>query len=298
MNYQYKNQVVLLLKVLPEVAKESCFALHGGTAINLFLRNMPRLSVDIDLTYVIIEERSDSLKHINDALERIKRRLGQMLPQAHIDHLEDRLKLTVSAEMGQIKIEVNQIGRGVLSPPVDMVLCKGAQEEFDVFCSMPVVPVGQLFGGKICAALDRQHPRDLFDVKYLLEKEGVTTEIKEGFFLSLLGSNRPTHELIAPTLLDQRKAMDTQFSGMTREVFTYEDFENTRSQLISQLRKSINDDDKEFLVGFNSGEPDWSHYNLSQFPSIRWKLQNLEDLKSKDPDKHLAQLKKLKEKLG
>ncbi len=48
MNDGYKNQVSLLLSALPEVAKESCFALHGGTAINLFIRDMPRLSVDID----------------------------------------------------------------------------------------------------------------------------------------------------------------------------------------------------------------------------------------------------------
>lgn len=52
MEEAYKKQVSLLLDVLPEVAKENCFALHGGTAINLFVRSMPRLSVDIDLTYV------------------------------------------------------------------------------------------------------------------------------------------------------------------------------------------------------------------------------------------------------
>lgn len=51
MNDKYNHQVRLLLAVLPEIAKEHCFALHGGTAINLFIRNMPRLSVDIDLTY-------------------------------------------------------------------------------------------------------------------------------------------------------------------------------------------------------------------------------------------------------
>lgn len=49
MDKVYKSQVKLLLDVLPLVSKEPCFALHGGTAINLFIRNMPRLSVDIDL---------------------------------------------------------------------------------------------------------------------------------------------------------------------------------------------------------------------------------------------------------
>lgn len=68
----YRNQVKLLLDVLPEVAKEKCFALHGGTAINLFVRDMPRLSVDIDLTYILIEARDASMNKINEALARIK----------------------------------------------------------------------------------------------------------------------------------------------------------------------------------------------------------------------------------
>ncbi len=68
----YKRQVALLLDILPEVAKETCFALHGGTAINLFIRDMPRLSVDIDLTYLPLESREASLKNISDALSRIR----------------------------------------------------------------------------------------------------------------------------------------------------------------------------------------------------------------------------------
>ncbi len=46
----YRKQVELLVRTIPNVAEEKCFALKGGTAINLFIRNMPRLSVDIDLT--------------------------------------------------------------------------------------------------------------------------------------------------------------------------------------------------------------------------------------------------------
>lgn len=68
-NDTYKKQVELLLKTLPEVAKETCFALHGGTAINLFIRNMPRLSVDIDLTYLPIEGYETSRTNINALCE-------------------------------------------------------------------------------------------------------------------------------------------------------------------------------------------------------------------------------------
>ncbi|WP_218944460.1 nucleotidyl transferase AbiEii/AbiGii toxin family protein [Maribacter luteus] len=71
----YKQQVSLLLQVLPEVAKEPIFPLDGGTAINLFVWDMPRLSVDIDLTYIPIEDRKTSFKNIIDGLDRIKTQL-------------------------------------------------------------------------------------------------------------------------------------------------------------------------------------------------------------------------------
>jgi Nucleotidyl transferase AbiEii toxin, Type IV TA system len=65
------RQVVLLIELLPLVGRESCFALKGGTAINLFVRDLPRLSVDIDLTYLPIEGRAESLRHIEEALHRL-----------------------------------------------------------------------------------------------------------------------------------------------------------------------------------------------------------------------------------
>src|SRR5680860_1801974 len=228
----YKPQVSLLLSVLPEVAKETCFALHGGTSINLLVRDMPRLSVDIDLTYVPLEDRKTSFENITKALERIKGNIATVFPNAKVIHKQDELKLQISQGQAQIKLEVNQAIRGTISPSIKMTLCEKAQVEYDAFCEIDVVPMGQLYGGKICAALDRQHPRDLFDVKYLLEYEGFADEIKKGFLFGLLSSKRPIHEMLAPNLLDQRSAMANQFEGMSDEPFTYEDFESTRNLLI------------------------------------------------------------------
>lgn len=166
---EYRSQVSLLLQVLPEVANEPVFALHGGTAINLFVRNMPRLSVDIDLTYTLIESREASLKTILTHLDRLKTKFTTSFPKACISLQRQTLKLYITTSNAQIKLEVNQINRGLIGHPVTLILCEKAQQEFDAFCSIPVVPLGQLYGGKICAALDRQHPRDLFDIKYFLE---------------------------------------------------------------------------------------------------------------------------------
>lgn len=194
----YKEQVNLLLKILPEVAKQKCFALHGGTAINLFIRDMPRLSVDIDLTYIPIEDRETSLANILVALKTIQTSIQKLFPDIRVNLKERLLKLQIYNNKALIKIEVNQINRGLLNDPVELQLSDKTQQEFDAFCTISVVPLEQLYGGKICAALDRQHPRDLFDTKYLLENEGFTDNIKKGFLLLLLSSKRPINEMLNP----------------------------------------------------------------------------------------------------
>lgn len=294
----YRQQVSLLLSVLPEVAKEKSFALHGGTAINLFVRDMPRLSVDIDLTYLPIEDRETSLKNIAEALGRIKTSLERIVPNVRITPRFDAGKLQISANKVDIKLEVNLVNRGVLSDPKEMPLCEKAQTLFEAFCTIPVVPVGQLFGGKIVAALDRQHPRDLFDVKYLLGKEGFTQKIKEGFLLCLLCSDRPINEVITPNFQDQRSALSNQFSGMTDEDFSYAEYESIRGKLVATIHQNLTDRDKEFLLSVKNVTPNWSIYDFQRFPSINWKLQNLQKLKDKNPDKHREQYEMLKKKLG
>jgi predicted nucleotidyltransferase component of viral defense system len=104
----------MLLKVLPVIAKENNFALHGGTAINLFVRNMPRLSIDIDLTYIPIESRPVSLEKIHQALEQISDRLNKVIPEARINHKQEASKLLISTSGAEIKLEVNLVGRGIL----------------------------------------------------------------------------------------------------------------------------------------------------------------------------------------
>ncbi|TAN00417.1 MAG: nucleotidyl transferase AbiEii/AbiGii toxin family protein [Chitinophagaceae bacterium] len=290
----YKRQVALLLSVLPEIAKEPDFALHGGTAINLFIRDMPRLSVDIDMTYIPIEGRTTSLSNIASALLNIKKRIGSVLPNAQVAHKEREGKLLISVREASIKLEVNLTNRGILSETIHLPLCNKAQDVFDVFCMANVVPLGQLFGGKICAALDRQHPRDLFDVKYLLENEGFSRQVKEGFLMLLLSSDRPVHEILNPHLQDQRSALTNQFAGMTNENFNYEEYETVRNELIITVQKSLTDYDKQFLLSVKGLKPDWSVYPFQRFPAVQWKLKNLQQLKDNNPQKHLEQYNQLK----
>ncbi|MEZ5691662.1 MAG: nucleotidyl transferase AbiEii/AbiGii toxin family protein [Rickettsiales bacterium] len=300
----YRAQVDLLLQVMPHVAKEGCFALKGGTAINMFVWDMPRLSVDIDLTYLPFDDRTTAMRNITEALQRIKERVestvlncrARLVPQSD----GQEAKLTCQIPSAQIKIEVNTTMRGHLFPAQEMDVADAVENEFGRFISMSVLSKAELFGGKLCAALDRQHPRDLFDISRLYEESGITDYIRQGFIMGLLSSPRPIHEMIRPNLLDQRQTFETQFAGMTEVPFTYVDFEATRERFIADLNNGFTDTHKQFLLSFKNAEPDWSlfpHEKLKDLPAVQWKLQNIETLKSKNPAKHAEQLKALEERL-
>ena len=290
----YKKQVLLLLDILPEVAKEDVFALHGGTAINLFCLNMPRLSVDIDLTYIPASESRDTdLQNIRLALEKVKDRLRKQIPNIGFTdpvRAEEELKLICTTPEAMVKIEVNQINRGIIAETELKILCDKAQEIFDKFCEVRTVSQKQLWGGKIIAALDRQHPRDLFDIRNMINEIGYSTEIKEGFIFFLLCSKRPMQELLNPHPIDQSAVFESQFKGMTDNSFGAHEFENTRELLIKTINESLTDEDKEFLLTFSKGEPDWTKVNYSKFPAIRWKLLNIRKLKDNNPSKYAEQV--------
>lgn len=303
---KYKAQVDLLLTILPLVAKEKSFALKGGTAINLFVREMPRLSVDIDLTYTSISDSRDvALKSISDALTRIEQDIKKVVPGISITHVPygqgEDVKLNCQTPTAHVKIEVNTITRGVIMPIRMMPIADVVQEEYKKFAAINVVAHGELFGGKICAALDRQHPRDLFDVFHLFQNEGFSDEIKLGFMMFLLSHFRPMSEMIDPHLSDQKQAFETQFRGMSSTPFTYENFEQTRIQLITEVKRNLAANDKEFLLSFKSGEPQWDLFPLTEIkdlPAVKWKLQNIQNLRAKNPDKHSALYDVLKKKLS
>jgi predicted nucleotidyltransferase component of viral defense system len=301
----YRAQVRLLLKVLPYVAREEAFALKGGTAINLFERDLPRLSVDIDLTYLPFEDRKTALNGIAAGLGRIRDDVSQSIPGIQVALLPQRdgqdTKLSCRLDGVQIKVEVNTTIRGFLQEPRLMQVAESVQNEFELFAAIKVVSHGELYGGKICAALDRQHPRDLFDIHDLFEHGGITEEIRLGFIAALLSHSRPIHEMLQPNFQDQRTAFEAQFAGMTEDAFSYSDFESTRERLVVEINNLLTDDDRKFLLSFKAGEPQWGLYpieGLQEMSAVQWKLLNIKRLLSKDHTKHGEQLELLCKCLG
>jgi len=297
----YKAQVDLLLQVLPYIAKEEIFALKGGTAINLFVRDMPRLSVDVDLTYLPINSREEALSDIQKGLGRIKVDLENNVRGLKIHTVPLRagtdVKLNCQGQGAQIKIEVNTITRGNVFPTELMQVVDSVQDEFNKFAAINVVSLAELYGGKICASIDRQHPRDLFDVKLLFENEGFNNEIWEGFKVGLISHYKPINELLSPVLKDQKSAFENQFAGMTSIGFSYDDYESTRDTLIRTITQRLTDDDKKFLISFEMGSPIWSLFPqpiLKDLPAVKWKLKNIQKLVQLNPEKHKMMIGKLK----
>ena len=170
-----------------------------------------------------------------------------------------------------------------------------------MFAAIQVVSNAELYGGKICAALDRQHPRDLFDVYLLYKESGITEEIKNGFIAALVSHMRTIHEVLKPNYLNHKKAFENQFSGMSAMAFTYEDFEITRERLIKDINSGFSEKDRSFLMSFKLGNPDWKLFpitKLKEMPAVQWKLKNLQALIKSNPKKHKELIKKLESLTG
>lgn len=301
MRISYEEQVKLLVQVLPYIAKEDAFALKGGTAINLFVRNLPRLSVDIDLTYLGFEGRDEAFKNINDGLARIVIRLEKAGIKATILKNKENIgKIICSTPSANIKIEPNYTLRGYAYPPEKMRINTKVESKYG-FATIKVISTAELYGGKICAALDRQHPRDLFDIKYLLAHEGITPEIKNGFIVALLSHNRPPHELLQPHIQNQEDTFNKEFVGMSDEPFSYQDHLTTFGTLLESICNALTTADKKFLLSFFNAAPDWDIIqipNLNKLPAVKWKLQNLEKLKTTNAEKFSEQITKMQQCLN
>lgn len=300
-NPRYDTQVRLLLRCLPEIARYPCFALKGGTAINLFVRDLPRISVDIDLAYLPLKPRREALQEIHGTLRTLKADIEKHVPGSRVREVQNQdyiVKLIVSTNDAMVKIEPNLIVRGSIHAPEERDLCVTAQEHFGAFVTVHTLSTADLYGGKLCAALDRQHPRDLFDVKLMLDDTGITLDIRRAFVVYLSGHNRPMNELLAPRVQDIERLYADQLIGMTRSEVSLDDLLQIQRNLANSLIRALDDAEREFLVSIKRGEPEWDRLgieHLAQLPAIQWKLINVRKM---DPAKHKEALDRLIEVLA
>lgn len=301
-NSRFFNQAALLLRIMPVINNEQKFALKGGTAINFFVRDLPRLSVDIDLVYLPVEEREKSLNDISEAIVRIENRLSQIIPglryQRKLNPVERTFYgLIVSSENAIVKIEPNTTLRGSVYPPEMLNLCSKAEDLFELSLKVRSLSSEELYAGKVCAALDRQHPRDLFDIKLLLENEGITDKLRKAFIVYLISHPRPIEEVLNPNMIDIRDIFAKEFKGMTSEDIKLEELLEIRRKLVEIIRQSLTENEKSFLISFKNKLPEWNLLGLDgidNMPAVKWKLENLNRM---SPAKHKAALLKLEKYL-
>ena len=282
MTEEHLQQVKLLVKVLPFIAEENCFGLKGGTAINLFIRELPRLSIDIDLAYLPITDRDEALSQIQAALNRIADNIAQSNGLVRVQrgklHLDGTInKLFIRSQRVQIKIEVTPVLRGCIQEPEIRGVTKPVEERFG-YAKMQVVSFEDLYAGKIVAALDRQHPRDLFDVRGLLHQEGINISMRCAFLIYLVSHHRPLFALLEPTQHDMKEEYDRNFVKMMQIPVTLSELEQTRQQLIETMVGLMPEEHKRFLISCQENSPDWQLLGIpdttqvKNLPAVRWRL--------------------------
>lgn len=260
---------------------------------------MLRLSVDIDLTFLPVKPREETLKDITNSLSRISDRVEKLFPQCQIQKLKIKetdytYKLIIKSQGSLVKIEPNLILRGSCYPPISKPLCKNAGDIFKMEMEIPVLSFADLYGGKICAALDRQHPRDLFDIKLLAKAGGLDKEISQAFVVNLASHNRPMSELLSPNFQDFRQVYENEFKGMSSIEVNYQELVKIRKELPSLILSRLSRSERKFLFSVKMGLPDFSLLSISgleNLPAIKWKVENILRM---EPKKRIAATEKLK----
>jgi len=285
MDRQYVDAVRLLLTVAPVIFESPRFALKGGTALNLFVQDLPRLSVDIDVVFTDHAlEREPALIAIGNGLQAAKAKLERMGYSADIRRTQkgDEAKLLVADRDSQIKVEVNFVFRGTLLPVELRALVSSARNLFTTAMELPVLAIPELYGSKLVAALDRQHPRDWFDVAAMTDGIGIDAKVVDCFVAYLAGHNRPIHEVLFSNDLPLDEIFNTDFVGLTAVEIPLQRLIETQQHIRQELPKALTDAHRRFLLSFVRAEPDWSLMpfdHLKDLPAIRWKLLNLERLR-------------------
>lgn len=191
--------------------------------------------------------------------------------------------------------------RGTVQPVRRASLTPVARDLLMADLDIPVVSLEDVYGGKLVAALDRQHPRDLFDVMQLFAHEGITPGIRRAFVVYLASHNRPVHEVLFPLLRDIEHDYAHNFTGMTAEPVSLDVLLAARERMVRELQQELDDNERRFLLSLVAGTPDWSPLgiaHLEQMPGIRWKLHNLAQLQKTNAKKFAEQADALATRLA
>lgn len=279
---RYTDRVRLLVEILPLLAQEPGFALKGGTAINLFEHDLPRLSVDIDLAWLLVHDYAEDAKLIAEALGRLadalRARPLKLQVQTSAGEGGAVNRLVASRGRARVQIETTPVMRGTVHPVRTMVVRPRVEEAFG-FAEVQVLAFADLYAGKLAAALSRQHPRDLFDVGLLLEDERADAGLWRTFLVYLTCSPKPAWEMLAPRVpADFEATFEAHFKGMTSVPISVAALLESRERLLARVAHWLDGSSRAFLQSVEDEKPDFSLIGLAHaadLPGVRRKLHNL-----------------------
>lgn len=279
---RYSDRVKLLVDILPVLGEEPRFALKGGTAINLFEHDLPRLSVDIDLAWLPVHDYAEDARLIAEALERLadvlRARPLQLQVQLSASDGASVTRLVASRGRARVQIETTPVMRGTVHPARNMVVRPRVEDVFG-FASVQVLSFADLYAGKLAAALSRQHPRDLFDVGLLLEDERADQVLWRTFLVYLTCSPKPAWEMLAPRVpADFAATFEAHFQGMTAEPVEAKVLLDVHERLLARVAEWLDESSCTFLRSVESEQPDFGLIGLAhaaELPGVRRKLHNL-----------------------
>lgn len=189
----------------------------------------------------------------------------------------------VRSATAEVKVEVNHVFRGTLLPARPTPLSKAAEDLFTAELTLPLLDPDEIYGSKLVAAMDRQHPRDIFDVMQMRAKFPLEGSVLDCFVAYLAGHNRPVHEVLFSTDAPIESLFLNHFRGMTADEIQLETLLGARASLKDELPKALTKKHRDFLLSLVTCEPGWDLMpfpHLRDLPAIRWKLENLARLKS------------------
>jgi hypothetical protein len=207
----------------------------------------------------------------------------------------------VTDDTSEVKVEVNFVFRGTVLPPIRSSLTAAAQTLFAANIVVQMLAIPELYGSKLVAAMDRQHPRDLFDVLHMFDRFGLPPDFVDCFVAYLAGHNRPVHEVLFAQPQPLADVFASEFIGMTSTPVTLEQLEATRARLFESLPKALTTAHRTFLLSLVQSSPDWSQMpfaHLKDLPAVRWKLMNLAKLSKSNPQRFAQQHDELAARLA
>lgn len=303
---RYVDRLQLLVEILPVIDTERRFALKGGTAMNLFEHDLPRLSVDIDLAWLPMQDFDTDAREIAEALGALANRLTApplrlQVRGSRAEGAATTTRLIASRGPAQVQIETTPVMRGTVHPVRRMDVRAGVERQFGS-AQVQVLHFWDLYAGKLAAALSRQHPRDLFDVGILLADNALDDDLWRTFLVYLTVSPKPAAEMFAPGEPPNFAAVfEAQFRGMTTQPVTVEELLTTRTRLLEQIPELLDARSRAFLESIESETPDFDLIGLpqaAQLPGVRRKLQNLAQRSPQKREADRRQLAEVLDRLG